>query len=54
MENKRKIQMWKNGEWVEWDGSDVVNQLLITEYITLKQFKKDFPEEYKKLLSKLK
>lgn len=42
------IKMFKDGWWVEWDGSDV-DQVIIEEELTLKEFKKHFPEEFNSL-----
>ncbi len=39
------IKMFKDGQWVRWDGSDV-KQLIIEEMITLKEFKKLHPRVY--------
>ena len=35
--------MFKNGEWIEWDGSDVY-KLMISETMTKKEFKENYPE----------
>jgi len=40
---KKEVFMFKNGEWVKWDGGDVKN-LLIKERLTLKQLKKRYPD----------
>lgn len=37
--------MFKNGEWVKYDGSDV-DRVIIEETITLEEYKKRFPEAY--------
>lgn len=47
IEKEKKILMFKDDRWVNWDGSDV-SSLLIKETMTLKEFKKHFPNEYKK------
>lgn len=44
----KKILMFKNGEWVDYDGSDV-KQLIVQETMTLEEIKKHFPKEYEKL-----
>ena len=44
----RKIQMMKNGEWIPWDGSDVIS-LMITEKITMGELKARYPEKYKQI-----
>jgi len=45
----KKVLMFKNGQYIPWDGSDV-SCLLTTEQITLRQLKKYFPKEYKKVV----
>ncbi len=45
MTPNKKIKMFKNGEWVEWDGSDV-SELIIEETMTASQLKKHFPEKW--------
>ena len=47
---RKKISMFKNGEWVKWDGSDV-NQLMIEETRTMTELKKNFLEKYKSILN---
>lgn len=44
----KQMQMLKNGEWVEYDGTDNVSQILITETVTLEQLRKYHPDLYKK------
>ena len=44
----KTIKMFKNGEWIEWDGSDV-SQLLIDEVMSIKEMKETDPDLYKKL-----
>lgn len=41
----KEILMFKDGEWVKWDGSDV-ESLIIKETITLKQLKRFYPKAY--------
>lgn len=41
--SNKKIYMFKNGEWVKWDGSDV-QRLMIKETLTLAEVKKHFPD----------
>lgn len=51
MKNKKKeIKMLLNGEWVDWDGRDV-DKLLIKETITLKEFKKHYPDKYQEYIN---
>jgi hypothetical protein len=45
---KKEVLMFKDGQWIKWDGSDI-KSLLVKEQITLKQLKKYYPEQYKKL-----
>ena len=35
--------MFKDGEWVKWDGSDV-SELIIRETMTKKEFEQNYPE----------
>lgn len=44
--------MFKNGEWVRWDGSDV-QSLIVEEKITLNEFIKRYPDQYR-LIKELK
>ena len=39
--------MFKDGEWIEWDGSDV-SQLLIDEVLSIKEMRETDPDLYKK------
>jgi len=43
----KTIQMFKDGEWIEWDGSDV-SQLLIDEVMSIKEMREKDPDLYKK------
>jgi len=38
----KTIQMFKDGEWIEWDGSDVY-QLLINEVMSIKEMREKEP-----------
>lgn len=44
---EKKIFMFRNGEWVDWDKSDV-DRLLITEQLTVSEVKKHYPDYYNK------
>lgn len=43
-----KIQTFKHGLLVDWNGSDDVSNLLITETITVGEMKKNYPDLYEK------
>lgn len=45
---EKKVLMFKNGEYIPWDGSDV-SSLIIHETMTLSEFRKYYPEEANKL-----
>jgi len=44
-----KVAMFKNGEWIKWDGRDV-SQVMIEEILTLGEIKKQDKNLYNKLL----
>ena len=46
MRGTKTIKMFKDGRWVKWDGSDV-KELIISEIITAKEFKQNYPKKYK-------
>jgi len=41
--------MFRNGEWVDWDKSDVVS-LMLTQKLTVEEVKKHYPDYFKGLI----